>query len=509
MTYHPHSNLYVEKIDEVYLQVTCEEPSILYELVDYFTFEVDGHTYSPKFREKKWDGKIRLFSEKTGKLYVGLFFYLQHFCNERGYTIHTITNEVYGSPMDQVKPPIDIDRDIHSTPIAIRGKEDSFRDYQVRAIQHALTDFRTLLLSSTGSGKSGIIYGIIRYLIRNYPGIKILIIVPVTSLVEQMYSDFEDYSTFDDTFSVKDQCHRIYSELNAEYQDTQQVIISTWQSLINFPKDYFTQFGCVIGDEAHRCSAKSLVTIMKALKHAKYRIGTTGSLDGIKVNELVIQGLFGPIQRITKTKELMERGVLAQLKINIILLKHQNVVQNVRKYNDEVEYLISNEKRNGFIRDLALDLKGNTLLLFNYVEKHGVPLFESIRNKAPHRSVYYISGITPTEEREQIRGIVENEENAIIVASVATVSTGINIRNLHNLISAFSTKSQVRVLQSIGRGLRVSDNQQATTLYDITDDLTNTLKGQQKPNHTLIHAGERIKIYAKESFNFQIFEVDL
>jgi len=171
-----------------------------------------------------------------------------------------------------------------------------------------------------------------------------------------------------------------------------------------------------------------------------------------------------------------------------------------------MDFIVRHEKRNNFITNLALDLDGNSLVLFQYVEKHGKPLYDLIKNKAhSKRKVFYVSGETGVDVREEIRRITEGEKNAIIVASLGTFSTGINIRNLHNIIFASPSKSQIKILQSIGRGLRRSEDGRTTRLYDLADDLS----WKARKNYTLTHAGERIKIYTREKFNYKIYEIDL
>jgi superfamily II DNA or RNA helicase len=173
---------------------------------------------------------------------------------------------------------------------------------------------------------------------------------------------------------------------------------------------------------------------------------------------------------------------------------------------DEIDYIVTNTKRNNFIRNLAVDQKGNTLVLYNYVDKHGKPLFDLITDKADEeRKVFFVSGQTDTADREAIRGIVEKQKNAIIVASLGTFSTGINIRNLHNIIFASPSKSQIRVLQSIGRGLRKSEDGKPTNLYDITDDIS----WKNRKNFALQHSEERLRIYEKEQFNHKTYKVDI
>ena len=319
--------------------------------------------------------------------------------------------------------------------------------------------------------------------------------MPTTSLVEQMYKDFEEYG-----WMASKYCHKIYA--GEEKYTKHDVVISTWQSIYKEPSKFFSRFDVVIGDEAHLFKAKSLTTLMSKLHGCKYRIGFTGTLDGANVNQLVLEGVFGRCSKVTKTNELMKQGHVAKLKVKIILLKHKE--QRFEGYQDEIEYLVDNDLRNNFIKNLAVDLKGNTLVLFNYVEKHGIPLYELI-NSNTDSPVYLVHGGVDTNDREEIRFLTEKSDNAIIVASYGTFSTGINIRNLHNVIFASPSKSRIRNLQSIGRVLRKGDNKSKATLYDIADDIS-TDRGN---NYTLNHLMERVKIYSEEKFNYEIIEVKL
>lgn len=352
------------------------------------------------------------------------------------------------------------------------------------------------------------IYALARYWLSfltngsNYPkGGRVLIIVPTTSLVEQMHSDFLKYGM------PENGMHRIYSGKDKAV-DT-GIVISTWQSIYKLPKVWFEQFGCVFGDEVHGFKSKSLMNIMNKCTEAEYRFGTTGTLDGSQTHELVLQGLFGKVYKVTTTKQLQDNETLAPLAIKRLELKYDEKVRKEfgkQTYQDELDFIVGHEKRNRFIRNLSLSLEGNTLVLFNYVEKHGKPLYSSIKEKANEdRKVYFVSGETDTSDREAIRGIVEGMSNAIIVASLGTFSTGINIRNLHNIIFASPSKSQIRVLQSIGRGLRKSDDGRKTTLYDISDDIS----WQKRKNYSLIHAWERLKIYQREQFEYTTTVIDL
>ena len=491
-----NSNLIIiEKKNEVYITVDCDS-GVQREISEFFTFYVPGYKFMPAFRNRMWDGKIRLFSQKTKEIYFGLYPYIKAFAEERGYNI------VAGKDID-----IDnkVDRDVVTKFSNSLGQKFEARDYQIDAIFHSLKRNRTLLVSPTASGKSFIIYSLIRYyshLIKEESNNRILLIVPTTSLVEQMYTDFESYG-----WNVKKYCHRLYSGYSN--QTDKKVLISTWQSLYKLPKEYFEQFGCVFGDEAHLFKSKSLTEIMTKLIDCKYRIGLTGTLDGAHTHKLVLEGLFGAVNKVTTTKKLMDKNQLSNLVVRCLILKHSEANAKIiskGKYQDEIDYLVGSTSRNNFIRNLALKLKGNTLILFQLVEKHGKNLHKIIRDKAEeNRKVFYIYGGVDTEEREKARAIVEKEDNAIIVASYGTFSTGINIKNLHNIIFASPSKSRIRNLQSIGRGLRLGDNKVNATLYDIADDLNY----KSKENYTLKHFQERINIYTEEEFDYEIHNINL
>ena len=243
---------------------------------------------------------------------------------------------------------------------------------------------------------------------------------------------------------------------------------------------------------------------MSKLECAKHRFGFTGTLDGTQTHKWVLEGLFGPSYKVTKTDELIKQGHLSQLDIQCLVLKHPP--QKFEVYNDEIEYLITHEQRNKFIKNLALDLKGNSLILYSRVEAHGAVLYDLInKNKKDNQKVFFVHGGVDAESREQIREITENEKNAIIVASYGTFSTGINIRNLHNIIFASPSKSRIRNLQSIGRVLRKGANKVKAILYDIADDCTHN----SRRNYTLNHFIERIKIYNEENFNYEIISIQL
>ena len=484
------SDLTIQKINEVYLKIDTQ-PHIEYELRDAFTFEVPNKKFMPQYRNKFWDGYVHLFNLKTKRIYVGLLDKIVAFCENHGYTYQFEDNKYYGLPFE-----------INGM-ISQEGVKDyiksitSFkpRDYQIDAVYDALRYNRKLLISPTASGKSLMIYALTRYFVGRKN--KVLLVVPTTSLVEQMFKDFEEYG-----WDAKNHCHRIYA--GRERTNVNEVTITTWQSVYNLERSFFEDYDVVIGDEAHLFKSKSLVSIMDKLHHAKYRYGFTGTLDGTQTHKWVLEGLFGPSYKVTQTKDLIEQGHLSQLDIQCVVLKYKP--QKFDTYEDEIQFLISHEKRNKFLCNLAVDIKGNTLLLYSRVESHGKILYEMInKNVSRERKVFFIHGGGDAQDRESVRKITEEEKNAIIVASYGTFSTGINIKNLHNVIFASPSKSRIRNLQSIGRVLRKGKNKTKAKLYDIADDLT---KGSRK-NYTLNHFIERVKIYVQEQFNYEIISIDI
>ena len=491
------SNLLISKKDEVYVKITCEK-HIARELSEFFTFFVPGYQFVPAYRNRIWDGKIRLFNLQSFTLYRGLLNYVEQFCEERDYTFEYeggVDVEDEFSLYHAKKFADDLN-------IQSNGKSIEVREHQLNAFVHAMQKRRALLVSPTASGKSLIIYLLFQQL-HKYQNLKGLVIVPTTSLVEQLYSDFGDYNDGEMT-----NVHRIYQ--GKEKDSDKDLIISTWQSLYKMPKEYFEQFDYVIGDEAHLFKAQSLTTILTSCVNAKYRIGLTGTLDGTKTHKLVLEGLFGSVRKVVTTKELIDKDQLANFEIKCLVLKHTDeecLFVKDKTYAEEIQYLISHETRNKFIKNLAVSLGKNTLVLYQMVDKHGKILYDMIKDteKIGNRKVFFIHGGVDTTDREDIRKIMEIEQDAIIVASFGTFSTGINIRNLHNIIFAMPTKSSIRTLQSIGRGLRQSDGKEIATLYDISDDL----RYKKHMNYTLKHFVERTKIYNEEKFPFKIYKIGL
>lgn len=490
------SDVHLKYINSVHIKV-CADPSTIMELSDQLTFYADNYKWHPKYKARMWDGKIRLLNNLSATVYGGLAQRIKKFCDARGYTL-TFDDELTYANVSEYE----LTEFIKT--LNIPEKYQS-RDYQIKSILKCIRSGRRTLISPTSSGKSLMIYIIMRW----YQQHKGLIIVPTIGLVGQMESDFRDYGYLGDI-------HVSTGGLSKSNDIPAELVITTWQSLNNgknkMPKQWYGQFGCVFGDEAHGCKATSLIQILSSLETCKYRFGCTGTLDGNVLNEATIEGLFGPQYRSTTTKQLMEDGYVAKLKIKCIILKypddikkqfHATVNKKKKTYQEEIDYLVNNEKRNKFIKNLTLSLSGNKLVFFRIVE-HGKILNDLISAES-NNNVFYIDGKVSAADREAIRKAIEVESNATVLASLGTTSTGVSINKLHHMVAASPSKSKIKVLQSIGRMLRMHEDKEEAVLYDIVDDLS--YKSQM--NFTLNHFVERCKIYDAEKFSYEIYNVRL
>ena len=299
----------VKQKDAVNLFVDCEK-STAKELNQYFTFYVPNYQYTPAYKKKIWDGQIRLFNLYGRKIYSGLLGYIKQFCVDRKYKIELELHDYGDLPSKE---------DFFDYVKSLNLKHTPY-PHQLTACYHALTTNRSLLLSPTGSGKSLIIYILIRYLLDlNFDVNKILVIVPTVGLVNQLYYDFESYSE-KNKWDVEANFHRIFS--GQDKKTNKKIVVSTWQSLYNMPKEFFSEFEAVFGDECHLFKSKSLVSLMTKLENAYFRIGTTGTLDGTLTHKLVLEGLFGPVFKVTSTKKLIEKELLTDVKINCLNLRN-------------------------------------------------------------------------------------------------------------------------------------------------------------------------------------------
>lgn len=491
--------------DHSHVLIECED-SVFFELKDYFSFEADGYKFNPRYRYGSWDGRIRLL-DNNRQLPFGLASFVRKFADNNGY-------KVWFDPAIFEQDPLtreEFDKWIKSKEIYSGNTKIEPHWYQADAVYEGLVNRRRILNLPTSAGKSLIQALLALYYAENFEG-KILILVPTTALVDQMINDFADYRLFPRgaMLGIRSGTKRDSDAL---------IYVSTWQTAVKQPLEWFSQFGMMMNDECHLATGKSISTIVAGLRDCPYKFGLSGSLKDGKANVMQYVGLFGEIFRPVSTAQLMEDGQVTDLKINSIFLRYPDniaVAMKGKTYQEEIKVITKAKKRNKWIANLAVKLASrneNAFLMFKHVE-HGKELFQMIKDLG-HEKVYYVSGEVDTETRNALKVMAENGTGIIVVASYGVFSTGISVKNLHHVILAHPVKSKIIVLQTIGRVLRKHTSKSIATVWDICDDLgvkpksANAKKKYVHLNYALRHALERIQRYAEEKFNYVMKTVEL
>lgn len=498
-----NGHITIKKKNEAYLTLKGD-PGVIMEISEHFTFEVPGYKFMPAYKQGRWDGRIRLYDLGKATIYSGLYVKLISFLASRGYTYSLEANGYYGLPGEEDNVSLDMIKEyMSSLNLASKGKPLEYREYQAEGVYIAIKDRRALMKAATGAGKSLIIYCLFRYLLEQNEDHNILLVVPTIGLTTQMLADFKDYSSING-WDADSYVHLISG--GKEKSSKKPITVSTWQSIAKMPHDYFNKFTVIACDEAHTLQAGSLTGIFEKATETVYRYGFTGTVQDTKCHALVIQGLTGPIHSIAETKDLIKAKQLTPIKINIIGLKHREEVCKAFKHSDydkEIGYLVTNERRNKFIRNLALQTEGTCLVLYRFVENQGKPLYNLLKEKSQDREVRFISGEISDTEREEIRNLASSKP-IIIVASYGTFKQGVNAPGISSIIFAHPSKGKITNLQSIGRGLRLFEGKDVCKLYDIADNMCY----RKYINHTFNHLSERIKQYTTEGFPFTITNID-
>lgn len=487
-------DFYIQKENETYIKVLCAD-SLARELFDYFSFFSANYKFSPQYRNKVWDGKIRLFKIRKKLIYKGLFNRLIEWIESNGYTYQT----------DYVQSNKKIELDIIKNLFETINGVYTPKEHHLASLHASLRYQNCMVISPTASGKSFFIYNLANFLSKTMT--RGLIIVPTINLVSQLKQDFIDYSV-KNQWDVENNVHMIYG--GQTKNTNKKISISTWQSIYDLPKKYFAKFDWIIVDEAHHATSDSIKKIMEGSINARFRIGTTGTTDGTELNELILEGLFGPLVNVISTKELMNRGDIAQLQINCMVMNHNISPIMSRELiksdnHKQLEYLALNEKRNKFIRKIVANERGNKLVLFQFVEKHGIPLYEAFKKEYPDKEIYYISGITPLGEREEIRKRLSETNDAILVAGYQVYSTGMNVPSIQHVFSTMPGKSRIRILQTIGRALRLHNEKEKATAWDFADKIE--YKGETTA--AFKHFEKRLELYMKQQFTVKQYHISL
>lgn len=493
-------------------------------LWEQFSFYVPGYRFMPSYERGTWDGKIRLINLSKLTFPTGLVRQIVDFCKETGieYKVDLEFSRVYGTPNSKQEL-LDF---INSRKYYSKGKEIYPREDQLRAICNALLNSRCINICPTSFGKSLCIFIEALWHIKHYR--RVMIVVPSVNLVRQFTNDIHDYCNDEDVPVIQE----IYAGNSKVLNDDTEIVITTWQSIYKLDAKWFNRFGCIILDEAHKGSTNCIRTVYEKATEVAWRTGWTGSLKEASIVGIQMEGLIGPIHKITDTHTLMKAGVVADLTIQIVrfnypesLVKQLTEYLNNKKrltgsgknvYTDEIKFLESNYERNKTIVNMAATFKSTGLLLYTHIA-HGKALYEMVRKMYPKRDVYRIDGscVIRNDEKfpnfEQLKPIVEKEKDAILICSFGVFSTGISIKNLHYVFFTVPIKSYVRTIQSIGRGLRISETKKSVQLIDIVDDLcTKTKAGKtKKENYAFKHFRERFNMYSEQQFKYNLLSINI
>lgn len=509
-------DIIISKLNSTWMQIRCREVYMEMEIGEKFSFKVDNAQYDPRVKSGRWDGIKRLYNRTHKRMYNGLLYELVKFLTKQEYTF-TIDPELI--PTSDVKRQDIIDLCNELIKPHDKGEPIEPYDYQFDAVEYMLQASRSICLAATSAGKSLSIYMAIRLyqLAEELDGKRIIVVVPSKMLVEQLYADFENYSTYPGSnWKASTFCQKVSGNYSKFIE--KPIVITTWQSLKTLHKSTILDAGAIFIDECHTVRGPVLAELLEAAVGCDIRHGLTGTLDDMESNIMAAQGLLGPAKRIVTAKEIIDAGRATEVKVNCIILDYdsdtkrafkadQDIAANLpeqnAKYMAEINFINGLNCRFNFIQNTVLSLKGNTIVLFDRVEDQGIPLYEDM--KAKHEHTYIIHGNVGDKEREMIKTLFNMYDDIILYATFSIMSTGVSIKNLHNMLYASSSKAKIRVLQSIGRLMRLHNSKNVATLYDLVDKID--YNGYQ--NATFRHVEERIKFYANEKFKVTFMNLKL
>lgn len=501
--------VYLKKDSNTYIKVIAESKIVYDKIYDYFSFKTDaGFLKSNKYAPSSFfNTYTRLFNKRTNKIYIGLLNQIVLFCQKNDFDTH-IDPALIESFHDDTFDEKYVENWISTLNLSSNGEKIFTRDFQTTLIKKVIENKRLVGLSATSSGKSLVIYVLLRWFIEQSRILnddenkKILIIVPSVVLVNQLYNDFLDYSKLN-KFDVAKYVAKIYA--GKDRNTDHRIKISTWQSLQELPDEYFEDFSVVICDEVHKAKAKVLTDIIRKCYNTEYRVGLTGSLDNNPINKIIITGLFGQVHKIINAKDLIDMGAAAKPVITINILEHtEKMPSNDLAYNDEVAYFRNSESRSDYIIDLLKTMQGNTMILAVNVGEMILPLSEKISEMLPDKNVMTIYGGTDVESRIDIRDRLESTDNNVLVCSYETVGTGFSVKNIQNMIFAQSYKSIIKIVQAIGRGIRIKSGKTKVFIHDIIDVFSEKMN-----TYSYAHGVERMRIYRSEGHDFKINKVKI
>lgn len=490
----------LQSVNASFLEIISSNESTINHISDYFTFESPTAKFHPAYRKKHWDGKIRLL-QKGKYLYSGLKERLVYFLKKHHYPFSDQTEKEHLTlPLEEISTFID------SLPLPFNP-----RDYQKNSVLRLLKTKRGLLVSPTSSGKSLILFLLIVSLLKFLKPKRIVLAVPTISLVEQMFKDFLEYSKNSEKLQSFFQRNTalLYGDTKPHFNAASRLIIGTFPSLALLGGEFFQNVDVVFGDECHLLSKQYGKLIFEGSTNATFKMGCTGTLQDTQLDKWVLEGLFGKPFQLIKTHELIENEQATPVKVIPFILKYSpsfRKVISLLEYQQEYESLMTIPKRTDKIASFVSELSQNTLILFTRIEKHGDLLLKSLQQHSEQsgKEIIYITGNTSVEEREEARQKAEQQNNLILLCSYGVFAQGINIKNIHHIVFASPYKSKIKVLQSIGRGLRLHESKKICFIYDFVDDCR--IKGHT--NFVFSHFLQRLKLYEEERFEIDIIEDD-
>jgi superfamily II DNA or RNA helicase len=478
----------------------------------YSTYRYKDSSYSV-YNRSVWDGYHRLYNKKSYTFPIGLWYDAYQLIKKHYPNIKINISKGINLYNKDITLDI-IESYVKTLCITIKDSNNNYNkitpySHQIKALYEYAVHGRYTMLSATSSGKSLIAYLIIRYA-RDIQGLdNFLLLAPTTSLVDQMYLNFEEYSYNDNGFDIS-LVQRIYSSRTKNLSNP--IVVSTWQSLQNLEKGYFKEFEFLFVDECHTADAKKLTKISNNCINAVHRIGATGTLKNNDISKMLVTSLFGYSIKIIDAKKLIDKGQATPLIINMIslwypdelLTEYKELIKSHKnKYQKEIEFVVSSAERRSWLSRFVDSLEGNTLVLFDRKDTHLYEDMETLKSFSD-KDVYIISGDVKLKDRNNIKRKLEESNNNVLGATFGTFQLGESVNNLHNLVLALGGKSNIRTLQSIGRMMRKHSTKELSNIFDIVDIID-----PNSFNYLLDHSMARLQYFIEEGHSIKLDNIYL
>jgi superfamily II DNA or RNA helicase len=515
----------------------------------WLTRHVKGYRYMPAFKMGIWNGQQSYFD--NGKVNLGLWKECLRGCKEIGVNFNIENKDEFPINREVTLESVQQFCDEFFKNHKMRDKKTGawipFKpyDYQIQTAYKILKNRYCMAEVATSGGKSLVISIVMFYIMKRMKSdAKFLIIVPSITLVTQFYENIMEYNygfnyleQYSDKVDFRNHmidgildddyqpCHlkmeEIMSDKPRKYKGVEEpnIYIGCYQSLEKWPKEFFQQFYMTACDEAHGAKATTLTTILKrTFGKAYYRFGVSGTFPNDDTLEiLTIQSVLGPKVTQIEADTLVKSGTITPMSIKAVVINH-----NDKEFNDrmayikkmgagkdafqlEKDYIQQSERRLDFIKKVVNKCDSNTLILFHTIE-YGQKILNKLKSELPDKEFYYIDGEINNKNREFIKKEMEKTDKVrVLVASYGTLSTGVSINAIFNVIFADSFKSEQIIIQSIGRALRKHDDKKIATIFDIVD----VFSSSELNNILYRHFKERQKFYDKRKYPYTITKMNL